>query len=115
MHFLGAWFREKKIRVFSMEVSFVPRLKIISDVADRNRPTIGKRWKLRICPAEFFDFNSRYLEDENEFFKNSLETVFRASKSRNRGQLVSAFQLTFAPCSGIFAENGDPKGRYAPD
>ena len=51
--------------------------------------------KPRICPAEFFDFNSRYLENENEFFKNSFETVFRASKSRDRGQLVSAFQLTF--------------------
>ena len=37
------------------------------------------------------DFNGPYLE--NEFFKNSFETVFRASKSRG-GQLVSAFQLT---------------------
>ena len=41
------------------------------------------------------DFNGPYLENENEFFKNFFETVFRASKSRDRGQLVSAFQLTF--------------------
>ena len=37
----------------------------------------------------------RKPENESEFFKNSFETVFRASKSRNRGQLVSAFRLTF--------------------
>ena len=76
------------------------RLKIISDVTDRNRLTIffGKRLKPRICPTEFFDFNSRYLENKNEFFKNSFETVFRASESRNRGQLVLAFQLTFNRC-----------------
>ena len=80
-----------------MKLSFVLRLKIISDVTDRNRPTIffGKRWKPRICPSELFDFNSRYLENEKEFFKNSFEIVFRASKSQDRGQLVSAFQLTF--------------------
>ena len=41
------------------------------------------------------DFNGPYLENENEFLKNSFETVFRASKSCDRGQLVSAFQLTF--------------------
>ena len=41
------------------------------------------------------DFNGPYLEKKNEFLKNSFETVFRASKSRDRGQLVSAFQLTF--------------------
>ena len=41
------------------------------------------------------DFNSPYLENENEFFRNSFETVFRASKSRDRGQLVSTFHLTF--------------------
>ena len=40
------------------------------------------------------DFNSPYLENENEFFKNSFETVFKASKSRDGGQLVSAFELT---------------------
>ena len=32
---------------------------------------------------------------ENEFLKNSFETVSRASKSCDRDQLVSAFQLTF--------------------
>ena len=41
------------------------------------------------------DFNGSYLENKNEFLKNSFETVFRASKSCDRGQLVSAFQLTF--------------------
>ena len=41
------------------------------------------------------DFNGPYLENENEFLKNSFETVFRASESCDRGQLVSAFQLTF--------------------
>ena len=41
------------------------------------------------------DFNGPYLENENEFLKNSFETVFRASKSCDRGQLVLAFQLTF--------------------
>ena len=41
------------------------------------------------------DFNGPYLENENEFLKNSFKTVFRASKSYDRGQLVSAFQLTF--------------------
>ena len=41
------------------------------------------------------DFNGPYLENKNEFLKNSLETVFMASKSCDRGQLVSAFQLTF--------------------
>ena len=41
------------------------------------------------------DFNGPYLENENEFLKNSFETVFRASKSCDRDQLVSAFQLIF--------------------
>ena len=41
------------------------------------------------------DFNGPYLVNENEFLKNSFETVFRASESCDRGQLVSAFQLTF--------------------
>ena len=41
------------------------------------------------------DFSGPYLENKNEFLKNSFETVFRASKSCDRGQLVSAFQLTF--------------------
>ena len=41
------------------------------------------------------DFNGPYLENKNEFLKNSFETVFRASESCDRGQLVSAFQLTF--------------------
>ena len=45
--------------------------------------------------SENEDFNGPYLEDENEFLKNSFETVFRASKSCDRDQLVSAFQLTF--------------------
>ena len=54
-----------------------------------------KRWKPRICLAEFFDFNIWYLENKNEFFKNVFETVFSASKSSDRSQLVSAFQLTF--------------------
>ena len=35
------------------------------------------------------DFNGPYLENKNEFLKNSFETVFRASKSCDRGQLVS--------------------------
>ena len=55
-------------------------------------------FKREFFKREFFKrefFKSRYLENENEFFKNSFETVFRASKSRDRGQLVSAFQLTF--------------------
>ena len=43
------------------------------------------------------DFSGPYLENENEFLKNSFETVFRASKSCDRDQLVSAFQLTFKP------------------
>ena len=83
-----------------LKFSLMPKLKIISDVTDRNRPMIffGKRWKPRICPTEFFDFNSRYLENENEFFKHSFDTVFMASKSRDRGQnigqLVSASQMT---------------------
>ena len=41
------------------------------------------------------DFNGPYLENENEFLKNSFETVFRASKFCDKDQLVSAFQLTF--------------------
>ena len=41
------------------------------------------------------DFSGPYLENKNEFLKNSFETVFRASKSCDRGRLVSAFQLTF--------------------
>ena len=41
------------------------------------------------------DFNGPYLENENVFFKNRYETVVRASKSRDIGQLVSAFQFTF--------------------
>ena len=41
------------------------------------------------------DFNGPYLENENEFLKNSFETVFRDSKSCDRGQLVLEFQLTF--------------------
>ena len=32
------------------------------------------------------DFNGPYLENKNEFLKNSFETVFRASKSCDRGQ-----------------------------
>ena len=80
-----------------MKVSFVPRVKIIKNVTDRNRLTIffGRQWKPRICPEEFFDFDSRYLENENELFKNSFETVFKASKFRDKGQLASVFQLTF--------------------
>ena len=95
--------------MFPIKLSFVPRLKIINDVTDRNRPTIffGKRWKPRICPTEFFDFNSRYLENENEFFKNSFETVYRASRSRDRGQLVSAFQLTFNLIKTLTIKNGE--------
>ena len=41
------------------------------------------------------DFNGPYLENENEFLKNSFATVFMASESCDRDQLVSAFQLTF--------------------
>ena len=37
------------------------------------------------------DFKGPYLENENELFKNSFETVFKASKSRDRCQLVSPF------------------------
>ena len=50
------------------------------------------------------DFNGPYLENENEFFKNSSETVFRASKSRDR---VSAFQLTFKNYVCSFSSNID--------
>ena len=50
------------------------------------------------------NFNDPYFE--NEFLKNSFETVFRASKSCDRGQLVSAFQLTF---NGKFYENNQRK------
>ena len=49
------------------------------------------------------DFNGPYLENQNEFLKNSFETVFRASKSCDRDQLVSAFQLTFK----VEVEDGD--------
>ena len=41
------------------------------------------------------DFNGPYLENENEFFTKSFKTFFRTSESRDRGKLVSAFQLTF--------------------
>ena len=48
------------------------------------------------------DFRGPYLENENEFLKNSFETVFRASKSCDRDQLVSAFQLTFKVRKSLF-------------
>ena len=52
------------------------------------------------------DFNGPYLKNENEFLKNSFETVLRASKSCDRDQLVSAFQLTFKlynmPVNGVY-------------
>ena len=49
------------------------------------------------------DFNGSYLENENEFFKNSFATVFRASEFRFRGQLVWAFQLTFKAHKELFS------------
>ena len=45
------------------------------------------------------DFNSPYLENIFESFKNSFESVFRASESRGRAQLVSVFQLTLESAS----------------
>ena len=52
------------------------------------------------------DFNGPYLENKNEFLKNSFETVFRASKFCDRGQLVSAFQLTFNRLEKFAADRG---------
>ena len=51
--------------------------------------------------------NSPYLGNENEFLKNSFETVFRASKSYDRDQLVSAFQLTFKASKHFCKPGGD--------
>ena len=79
-------------------ISFALRAKIISDVTNRNRPTIffSENDKNR----EFFPQSSSTLRADisrtkTNFSKNSFETVFKASKSRDRRQLVSAFQLTF--------------------
>ena len=75
--------------------------KIASDVTAPLRVTRGIERTFPRPFSETFriskneDFNGPYLENENEFFKNSFETVFRASKSCDRDQLVSAFQLTF--------------------
>ena len=49
------------------------------------------------------DFSGPYLENENEFLKNSFKTVFRASKSCDRDQLVSAFQLTFKNSTSLLS------------
>ena len=76
-------------------------LKIASDVTAPLRMTRGIERTFSRPFSETFriskneDFNGPCLENENEFLKNSFETVFRASKSCDRDQLVSAFQLTF--------------------
>ena len=68
-------------------------LKIASDVTAPLRVTRGIE---RTVPRPFSEtFRISKNEDFNEFLKNSFETVFRASKSCERDQLVSAFQLTF--------------------
>ena len=97
INFLGArlWGNKLLSSVWTSASHWEQRSSVTSQTEIARQYFFGKRWKPRICPAEFFDFNSRYLENENEFLKNSFETVFRASKSRDRGQLVSAFQLTF--------------------
>ena len=59
------------------------------------------------------DFNGPYLENENEFLKNSFETVFRASKSCDRDQLVSAFQLTFKFKMYSYVKDNEKGGRTA--
>ena len=75
--------------------------KIASDVTAPLRVTRGIERTFPRPFSETFriskneDFNGPYLENENEFLKNSFETVFRASKSCDRDQLASAFQLTF--------------------
>ena len=75
--------------------------KIVFDVTAPLRVTRGIHHTFSRPFSETFriskneDFNSPYLENENEFFQNSFETVFSASKSRDKVQLVSAFQLTF--------------------
>ena len=74
---------------------------IASDVTAPLRVTRGIERTFPRAFSETFriskneDFNGPYLENENEFLKNSFETVFWASKSCDRDQLVSAFQLTF--------------------
>ena len=97
MNSLGARLRGNKLlgSVWASAFHSEKRSSVTSHTEIARQYFFGKRWKPRICPAEFFDFNSRYLENENEIFKNFFETVFRASKSRDRGLLVSAFQLTF--------------------
>ena len=97
INYLGARLRGNKLlgSVWTSASHLEQRSSVTSQTEIARQYFFGKRWKPRICPAEFFDFKSRYLENENEFFKNSFETVFRAPKSRDRGQLVSAFQLTF--------------------
>ena len=76
-------------------------LKIASDVTAPLRVTRGIERTFPRPFSEIFriskneDFNGPYLENQNEFLKNSFETVFRASKSCDRDRLVSAFQLTF--------------------
>ena len=68
--------------------------KIVSDVMAPLRVTHGIECTFPRPFSETFqiskneDFNDPYLENENEFLKNSFETVIRASKSCDRSQLV---------------------------
>ena len=85
-----------------VDKSYLPwNSKIVSDVTAPLLMTRGIERTFSRPFSETFriskneDFNGPYLENKNEFLKNSFETVFRASKSCDRGQLVSAFQLTF--------------------
>ena len=41
------------------------------------------------------DINGSYLENKKRIFQKFLRNCFQGFKSRDRGQLVSAFQLTF--------------------
>ena len=78
--------------------------KIVSNVTAPLRVTRGIERTFPRSVSKTFriskneDFNSPYLENENAFFTNSFQAVFRAPKSRDRGQLVSVFQLTFDHC-----------------
>ena len=68
--------------------------KIVFDVTAPLRVTRGIQLTFSRSFSETFrirkneDFDGPYLENENELLKNSFETVFRASESGDRGQLV---------------------------
>ena len=93
------WYRAQLVVVDKSYMQSTP--KIVFDVRAPLRVTRGVERTFSRPFSETFriskndDFNSPYLESENEFFKNSFRTVFRASKSRDRGQLASAFQFIF--------------------